>query len=357
MKIFMYSDLHISRTSSIMPLTSSINKYTYRQNMILELGKYLENIIDEQKPDLIINLGDTFDNHTITSYDIDIASKFFECFRMFNIPHIVLVGNHEMINQDFNAIEILNNINNITVISEPSTVNTDIILSTKLSLQQPNVKLAFLPYCDYRDILEFPDGDFLFSHQDIQGSCIRGDFKLPNGIDQNDLSKYKLVFNGHIHKSSIMKNIINVGSISTHSFSDDQENVPKCYIFDTNTLDLTTYKPTCCPLFRKVEIKKNISELYAFMDQLDKNYKYILHIICPFELKDEIKSFIEQNEFVINSRISIIGSIKEVKEENKNNTINLSSNIDILQNFKDFLNITDLKYPLELYADVLKEVK
>lgn len=357
MRIFMYSDLHISRTSSIMPLTSSINKYTYRQNMILELGKYLENIIDEQKPDLIINLGDTFDNHTITSYDIDIASKFFECFRMLNIPHIVLVGNHEMINQDFNAIEILNNINNITVISEPSTVNTDIILSTKLSLQQPNVKLAFLPYCDYRDILEFPDGDFLFSHQDIQGSCIREDFKLPNGIDQNDLSKYKLVFNGHIHKSSIMKNIINVGSISTHSFSDDQENVPKCYIFDTNTLDLTTYKPTCCPLFRKVEIKKNISELYAFMDQLDKNYKYILHIICPFELKDEIKSFIEQNEFVINSRISIIGSIKEVKEENKNNTINLSSNIDILQNFKDFLNITDLKYPLELYADVLKEVK
>ena len=357
MKIFMYSDLHISRTSSIMPLTSSINKYTYRQNMILELGKYLENIIDEQKPDLIINLGDTFDNHTITSYDIDIASKFFECFRMFNIPHIVLVGNHEMINQDFNAIEILNNINNITVISEPSTVNTDIILLTKLSLQQPNVKLAFLPYCDYRDILEFPEGDFLFSHQDIQGSCVRGDFKLPNGIDQNDLSKYKLVFNGHIHKSSIMKNIINVGSISTHSFSDDQENVPKCYIFDTNTLDLTTYKPTCCPLFRKVEIKKNISELYAFMDQLDKNYKYILHIICPFELKDEIKSFIEQNEFVINSRISIIGSIKEVKEENKNNTINLSSNIDILQNFKDFLNITDLKYPLELYADVLKEVK
>ena len=357
MRIFIYSDLHISRTSSIMPLTSNINKYTYRQNMILELGKYLENIIDEQKPDLIINLGDTFDNHTITSYDIDIASKFFECFRMLNIPHIVLVGNHEMINQDFNAIEILNNINNITVISEPSTVNTDIILSTKLSLQQPNVKLAFLPYCDYRDILEFPDGDFLFSHQDIQGSCIRGDFKLPNGIDQNDLSKYKLVFNGHIHKSSIMKNIINVGSISTHSFSDDQENVPKCYIFDTNTLDLTTYKPTCCPLFRKVEIKKNISELYAFIDQLDKNYRYILHIICPFELKDEIKSFIEQNEFVINSRISIIGSIKEIKEENKNNTINLSSNIDILQNFKNFLNITDLKYPLELYTDVLKEVK
>ena len=37
MKIFMYSDLHISKTSSIFPLTSKNHKYTYRQNMIIEL--------------------------------------------------------------------------------------------------------------------------------------------------------------------------------------------------------------------------------------------------------------------------------------------------------------------------------
>ena len=42
MKIFMYSDVHISKTSSIMP-NNSDNKYTYRQNMIIETGKYLNN--------------------------------------------------------------------------------------------------------------------------------------------------------------------------------------------------------------------------------------------------------------------------------------------------------------------------
>ena len=45
MKIFIYSDLHISKTSSILPLVSSNDKYTYRQNMIIELGEYLANII------------------------------------------------------------------------------------------------------------------------------------------------------------------------------------------------------------------------------------------------------------------------------------------------------------------------
>ena len=39
-------------------------------------------------------------------------------------------------------------------------------------------------------------------------------------------------------------NVVNVGSISTHSFSDDNDSVPQCYIFDTETLDLKTFRPT-----------------------------------------------------------------------------------------------------------------
>ena len=58
-----------------------------------------------------------------------------------------------------------------------------------------NIKLAFLPYCNHKDILEFPEGDFLFSHQDIQGSIIRGSFTLPDGIDPNIL-KDKYVSTG-----------------------------------------------------------------------------------------------------------------------------------------------------------------
>lgn len=355
MRIFLYSDLHISRTSSIMPMLDN-SKYTYRQEMIKKTGEYLADIIDQQKPDVIINLGDTFDQHTITSYDIDTASEFFSCFRMFNIPHLVLVGNHEMINQDFNAIKLLKNITNISVIDKPCTLN-DWILQNG---QSENIQLAFLPYCDHKDILEFPEGTYLFSHQDIQGSSIRGDFNLPDGIEPNILKdKYKLVFNGHIHKPSIMGNVVNVGSITTHSFSDDETTVPQCYIFDTNTMDLQTFKSNLCPLFRKIEIKDNVSELQNYIMNLDNSYKYILHIICPFVIKEEVKQFIStQEDKIIASRINV-KVLKDNKEEVTEDGVvnmNLQSNLDIKKTFTDFLKTVELKYPMSLYNFILKDI-
>ena len=353
MKILLYSDLHISRTSSILPIGDDI-KYTFRQKMIIETGKYLANLADEEKVDLIINLGDTFDQHTVTSYDVDTASEFFECFRYINKPHLVLVGNHEMINQQFNAIKLAGNINNITVINTPCIIDTKTCL-----ISEESIDLAFLPYCDYKDIFDFPKGNFLFSHQDIQGSSIRGDFKLPDGINPNDLkSFYKLVFNGHIHKPSIEGNIINVGSITTHSFSDDEDSVPQCYIFDTNTLDLRIFKPTICPLFRRVDIE-TIEDLKSFISNLDQKYKYILHTVSPFEIKNEVKTLIEEKykDLILTFRLNV--KIEKVIDRNDENqeSINLQSNIDIKQTFLDFLNTVDLKFSKSLYEEVLGGIK
>lgn len=352
MKIFIYSDVHISKTSSILPLTSSNPKYTYRQNMIIELGKYLANIIDEEKPDLIINLGDTFDQHTVSSYDIDVASEFFKCFRYINIPHLVLVGNHEMINQDFNAIELLGNINNITVISEPCTINTNLVLCNS---QEPNMELAFYPYCDYNDILDLPKGKYLFSHLDIQGSKIRGSIVLENGIEPTSLKQYDLVFNGHIHKSSTMNNIFNVGSVTTHSFSDDDDFVPQCYILDTSSLNLKKFKPTVCPLFRKLTVN-SIEELNVKLDRLDKSYKYIVQCVCPYTIKDSVKQVLKNCDLVLNSRLNINTDNKDKDIQLKNEELVVRANIDMCDAFSKFIDTTELKFPKELYQKVLKEV-
>lgn len=356
MKIFIYSDLHISKTSSILPLTSSNPKYTYRQNMILELGKYLAEIIDEEKPDLIINLGDTFDQHTISSYDINVASEFFKCFRLINIPHIVLVGNHEMMNYDFNAVELLSNIPNITVIAEPKVVDGEFLkfIYGKSDNIDNDTRLALMPYMDYKDILKLPEGTFLFSHLDIAGIKIRDNIELENGVDIKTLSDYKLVFNGHIHKPSIKNNIVSVGSVTTHSFSDDNNSVPQCYLFDTNTLDLKTFKPKMCPLFRKVEIY-NISDLKNYIDKLDKSYKYILQVTCPFELKESVKDLLQNNGNIILAHRLNIKMISIPKTEINN--VEVLPNIDIKKSFSDFLDTMELKYPRSLYNKVLEEIK
>lgn len=343
MRILMYSDLHISRTSSILPLYSSNSHYTFRQNMIIKTGEWLSQLMINEKPDLIINLGDTFDQHTITSYDVHIASKFFKCFndRMalnnLRIPHYVIVGNHEMINSEFNAVALLSNIEGITVIDESCSIDN----------------MAFLPYCDYKNIIDFPKGEFLFSHQDIQGSSIRGNFVLPSGIGQDILKQYKLVFNGHIHKPSILGNVINVGSVTTHSFSDDDTTFPQAYIFNTETLDLQSFVNFNCPLFRKASVESE-SELDTYIDSLDNNYKYVLHINCPYEIKDIIKNKLVNTEKVLNSKLSV--RVKKEQSISESEITNLQGNIDVKQSFKDFLQNTDLKFPIDLYNEVLNGV-
>ena len=305
-------------------------------------------LADEHNVDLIINLGDTFDQHTVTSYDIDTASEFFKCFRYIDRPHLVLVGNHEMINYDFNAIQLLNNINDITVITEPSTVDLNLVTDTKEDL-----KIALLPYSNYRDILLFPEGKFLFSHLDIQGASIRGDITLNEGVTTEVLKqKYQLVFNGHIHKPSILSNVVNVGSVTTHSFADDNKSVPQCYIFDTQTLDLQTFKPTICPLFRKVNID-TLDELKDRLNSFDNSYKYIINCSCLYDLKDDVKQVLQEDDKVLNHRLSVRVD-KETINEQKVDMIMQQSNLDIVQSFKEFLNAQqELKYPRELYTKVL----
>ena len=344
MKLFIYSDIHISRTSSILPLSSN-SKYTYRQQMIIDTAKYMVDIINKEQPNFIINLGDTFDQHTLTSYDIETARQFFNEFSKTNKPHFVLIGNHEMINNDFNAVSMLDIVKDITIIQEP------------VSIPFNDCKLAFLPYCSHEEITEFPEGDYLFSHQDIQGSLIRGNFALPDGIEQQILKeKYKLVFNGHIHKSSIVNNVVNVGSATTHGFSDDNDNIPQCYIFDTQTLDLKTYKINTCPLFRRFIVENNILELQNFINSLDKNYKYILHCICPFEIKDEVKDYLKNNELIVNSRLNININKQHNKEDEHIDNINLQPNVDMKQTFTEFIDTIDLKFPKELYIKTIKEL-
>lgn len=349
MKIFLYSDLHISKNSSILPNSSENNNYTYRQNMIVKTGEYLASIIKKENPDLIINLGDTFDQHTITSYDVKIASEFFKCFNSINIPHFVLVGNHEMVNYDYNAIEILNNIDNITVIDKP--ISTNLIMN-----HEQECRLAFMPYMEYKDIMEFPDGDYLFSHLDIMGMSIRGNYELPDGVNIEQLQKYKIVFNGHIHKPSIKQNIVNVGSITTHSFADDDKSVPQCYVFDTQTADLNTYKSTICPLFRKCMVNSDILELNTYLNNLDTQYKYVLQVTVPYELKDAAKQIVKDDNKIIASRFSVIFSNKTEQNDISNEIVD-TCNIDIKKAFGDFINVTqDLKYSKDLYNKIIERI-
>lgn len=342
MKLLLYSDVHISRTSSILPLVDSKNKdLTCRQQMLLDTSKWICELAQEHQVDAIINLGDTLDQHTITSYDIKILNEFFKNIQNVVVPHYVLLGNHEKLNNTYNAIELLQNINGVTIITEPTTLYDGL--------------LAFLPYYDKVETL--PKGEFLFSHNDIQGSVLRGNILLEKGIEVDSLKDYKVVFNGHIHKSSRMNNIINVGSTTTHSFSDDNEQVPKCYIFDTDTLELTPYENICCPLFRSIEIE-TIDELKTVIENLDNRFKYVLKVTLPYDISEESKMILLKSDKLTTFKLvtKMVSKPEQVSLLENKSTLNDSNSttLNITDKFNQFINTIETQYPKELYFNITK---
>ena len=119
-------------------------------------------------------------------------------------------------------------------------------------------------------------------------------------------------------------------------------------------MDLKTFKSNICPLFRKVSINSSIDELKSVINEFDNNYKYLIHCVCPFEIKEDVKNCLNNEPKILNSRINV--RITKTQEEDKVETVNLKSNIDITQTFKEFLDTAELKLPKEYYDNVLLEV-
>lgn len=259
-----------------------------------------------------------------------------------------------MVNNNFNAVEILNNIEGVTVIKDIRSIPVQDIVPNCTE----NLTFGFLPYCNYKQILEYPETDYLFAHQDIQGSKIRGDFALPEGITEENLNKYKLVFNGHIHKCSILRNVVNVGSVVTHSFADDEETIPQAYIFDTTTFNIKSFKNYNCPLFRKVHIN-TMEDLAKYIHHIDKAFEYVLNVYCPYDIKDSVKEYLQNiKDLIINNKVNVkidrTNTIKENSLDSLNNVVELqANNVDMEKLFLEFLETIDLKYPLDVYKTVL----
>ena len=97
-----------------------------------------------------------------------------------------------------------------------------------------------------------------------------------------------------------------------------------------------------------------------YINNLDDYYKYVLNVVCPFEIKDEIKKILKDSTSkIINSRLNVkVRKDDKVNlEEEQNQIIDLQSNIDIEKTFLDFLQTIDLKYPLDTYKYILTNIK
>lgn len=369
MKIGLVSDVHLSYTSSIMPLHESNSKFTTRLQMCIDSINWSEKLFEENKIDYIFNLGDLCDNTVLRAEEISALSELYKSRNNNSIKEYYILGNHETLDSGhkFHSTSFLRSIPNLEIISRPQII--------ELKKDNEILKVTALPHLDHTKIthefLKSINSEILFSHIDIKGSSIRQNYCADFGVDPDMLCMYfNQGFNGHIHTQEELKcskrNFWNIGSLTSTSFSDSKYYVPSAHIYDTVTKKFESFQNPYVILFRDVRAE-TLSDLKNEIKKIVNNqFKYILKITVPYSIRNNAQEIVSEFQNVISYRI-----ISDLSKDNKNLELQLENSeikLDIIdkENIKsEFLEFIKnyekhekevLKFPYEKYIEVISKL-
>lgn len=233
MKVLFIGDCHIK-----------INRF----NLGLRFLEWLNKLIEEQKPDLVVNLGDFFDTHGVLRSEIttEFMTHVDKVLKL-NIPYVYVLGNHDMYKPNdakYHALKnLVNKIPNLHIIDET----------------QDLFNITFVPY--KHDPSSFPKSalPICVAHQTFLGADY-GTLICKDGVEPQSISGCEIIISGHIHKRQTLicdeqRNIqvLYVGTPFSQGAA-DVDQIKGITIFDSNTYKQTFIQ---CPLpsYRKLSLK------------------------------------------------------------------------------------------------------
>ena len=247
-KIFIIGDSHVG-----LGYPNSVDKWfniheQYFSEFLLPLLKK-----EVREGDIIIHLGDFFDNRNILPINIlNFGMKVIEDISKIAPLHI-LVGNHDCWHKsssEINTLRPFKYIPNVYIYEEPTKINFN------------DKSILMLPFIEKKkqqiEILKkFSGCDFLFCHSDLNGAKMHLTsvaHKNNDKIDIEEFSGFKKVYSGHIHLHQINKNFTFVGS-TFEMDRNDLGNQKGIYILDTIDNSEEFIPNDISPKFKKVWIK------------------------------------------------------------------------------------------------------
>lgn len=305
MKILIYSDNHFCQYSSI--LRSRGVKYSKRLENGIESINFVEEEATRFNCDQVVCCGDFFDKPTLNAEELSALNE----IKWANLPHIFLVGNHEMASNDleFNSVNALSRLG-FSVITQPSVQMAG------------NTQLCYLPYqldCTGKKINDYfssYERRVVFSHNDIAGIQM-GKFISTSGLNIDDIEdSCDYFFNGHLHNSSwIRPGILNIGNLTGMNFSEDGFTYLHMYaVIDTDTLKVEVLYNPYAIYFMHVD-DSNFEKFKEFKNTGKDILKYFVVSIKTTEDKiKEVRKFTESLNLLA-SKITCISSSKEVENQ------------------------------------------
>lgn len=314
-------DVHFCQYSSILRERGEL--YSKRLENLLWSLNWVEEQAANNGCSRIVYLGDFFDRSDANAEELTALTEVRWC----DVPHVCLVGNHELGRADgsYSSAHLFNNLPNFCVVDTPVESIVE------------DSRVLFLPYTfeenrqSLKSYIKTPtDKYIIFSHNDIKGINY-GQVESREGFELDDIKSTGALFiNGHIHNGQkLSKNIINLGNLTGQNFSEDALKYKhQIMILDTNNLSYELLENPYAFNFYKLEI----NTLQEF-NKIQFKQNTVLSLKVPEKIVPDIREVIANNTHICNYRITVIperDSIDISQEE-------VHSEINHLQKFNDFI--------------------
>jgi DNA repair exonuclease SbcCD nuclease subunit len=198
-----------------------------RFDLAQDFLSWVTGLILELKPDVVINLGDTFDSHAVVRSEImNIFKKHVAEITEAGIPYEYILGNHDMASPTCSKYHAL----------QPFDMERFRVIDTPT--HDLTAGISYIPYI--HNFHEFPveTQPICIAHQQFVG-CDYGYYRPDVGTDADKVNA-NIIISGHIHKRQQFGKVIYPGTPFAQSVNDvNQEK--GVMLFDTDTYACTYY--------------------------------------------------------------------------------------------------------------------
>lgn len=321
-----------------------INKFSLATQFLTWINQF----ITEQKPDLVVNLGDALDTHAVIRSEVlnELMNHIYSVIDQ-GIPYVYLKGNHDQYSPKDSKYHALlpfkGRIDNLYVVDSV----------------QDLFGMTFVPYL--ADANDFPKTTLpiCVAHQTFLGADY-GPVNALDGVDAETISA-EIIVSGHIHKRHQLGKVTYVGSPYSQEASDVNQ-IKGISIFDTADFGFK-FHPTPLPTWRsfKYDIGGEITAEVLhnrLADSISNSPDhFVVEITGP---KAEVVAYVESTRYLeLVKGLSIRLKTVFTDKERKKVSINAVSMEQILSEFvgKVYNGSLDKDKVLQKAKEVLEQVK
>lgn len=246
-----------------------------RFDLAKQFLEWINGVVEKHKPDLVVNLGDTFDTHAVIRSEVltEFMKHVIEVRKV--SPYVYLLGNHDMYKPNdakYHAMSHLKDkIKDFHVVDEVEEL----------------YGMTFVPYIHKPENFPKQSLPICVAHQTFKGADY-GDITTKDGVDATSIHGADLIISGHIHKRQRLHTggaeVIYIGSPFSQSASDVNQ-VKGVAIFDTDTYN---EEFLVCPLPMWKGIKFELSPTFnaeemheELMETLNDKDHWVVEITGP----------------------------------------------------------------------------